>query len=131
MMANLDSRMGDMSENARISKGRRGVSKQWRGLASIGLAAGSALLATTSGAFAQSNPCAVYGSGFVALNGTDTCVRIGGRVRVDGVVVAPQEVFGSGGSYNFAPGPQNGLDGPDRAHLRLQGGASNTMPRTR
>ncbi len=113
-----------MGAGARTSQFRRAY-------ASFGLAAGGTLLLAATGALAQSNPCAVYGSGFVALNGTDTCVRIGGRVRVDGVVVPPQDVFGSSGSFNFAPGPQNGLDGPDRAHLRLQGGSSNGMPRTR
>ena len=29
------------------------------------------------------NPCEVYGSGFVAVAGTQTCVRIGGHVRVE------------------------------------------------
>jgi hypothetical protein len=28
--------------------------------------------------------CSMYGSGFAAIPGTDTCLRIGGRVRVDG-----------------------------------------------
>lgn len=107
------------------------TSNVWRGVTSLGLAAGGSLLLAASGAFAQSNPCAIYGSGFVSLNGTDTCVRIGGRVRVDTVIVPSQDIFGSSGSRNFAPGAQNGLDGPDRAHFRLQGGASGGMPRTR
>lgn len=102
-----------------------------RGLKSVGLVAGGAFLLAASGAIAQSNSCAVYGSGFVALNGTDTCVRIGGRVRADAVIVPSQNVFGSSGSLNSAPGALNGLDGPDRAHMRLQGGGSNGMPRTR
>lgn len=84
-----------------------------------------------SGAAAQSNRCAIYGSGFVPLNGTDTCVRIGGRVRVDGAVVPSQNTYGTSGTMNFAPTPPAGLDGPDRAHLRLQGGISGGMPRTR
>jgi Porin subfamily len=28
--------------------------------------------------------CAAYGAGFVKLEGSDTCVRIGGAVRLDG-----------------------------------------------
>ncbi len=124
MIANLESRMVLMSASAVTSN-------VWRGVTSLGLAAGGSLLLAASGAFAQSNPCAIYGSGFVSLNGTDTCVRIGGRVRVDTVIVPSQDIFGSSGSRNFAPGAQNGLDGPDRAHFRLQGGASGGMPRTR
>lgn len=107
------------------------TSHHWRGLTTLGLAAGGALILAASGASAQSNRCAIYGSGFVSLNGTDTCVRIGGRVRVDGAIVPSQDVFGSSGNLNAAPGALNGLDGPDRAHLRLQGGAQGGMPRTR
>ncbi len=29
------------------------------------------------------NNCAAYGVGFVKVDGTDTCVKIGGAVRVD------------------------------------------------
>lgn len=29
------------------------------------------------------NPCAEYGAGFVQVQGSDTCVRIGGAVGVD------------------------------------------------
>ena len=29
------------------------------------------------------NPCAQYGPGFVQVQGTNTCVRIGGSVRTD------------------------------------------------
>jgi predicted secreted protein len=29
-----------------------------------------------------SNPCAAYGSGFVKIDGTDTCVKIGGVVGI-------------------------------------------------
>jgi hypothetical protein len=28
------------------------------------------------------NPCAVYGSGFTKVDGTDTCVNIGGAVSI-------------------------------------------------
>jgi hypothetical protein len=30
--------------------------------------------------------CAVFGAGFHAIPGTDTCVRLGGRVRADAVL---------------------------------------------
>jgi hypothetical protein len=29
------------------------------------------------------NPCAAFGPGFVKVEGTDTCVKIGGSFRVD------------------------------------------------
>ena len=29
------------------------------------------------------NPCARFGAGFVAVEGSQTCVRIGGAIRVD------------------------------------------------
>ena len=107
------------------------TSTAWRGFASAGLAAGGALfLASVGGAAAQSNPCAIYGAGFVPVSGSDTCVRIGGRVRVDGAVVPSQNTYGTSGALNFAPGGA-GLEGPDRAYLRLQGGAAGGMPRTR
>ncbi len=105
-----------------------------RGLTSCGLIAAGALVSVAiaaSEAQAQANPCAIYGAGFVSVTGTDTCVRIGGRVRVEGVVVPPQNLFGPGGSLNFAPGGASSLDGPDRAHLRLPGGQDAGMPRTR
>lgn len=110
------------------------TSNVWRGFASVGLAAGGALLMAglaAGNAAAQANPCAIYGTGFVPLNGTDTCVRIGGRVRVDGAISPSQDTYTSSGTLNFAPAPSNGLDGPDRAHLRLQGGSTGGMPRTR
>jgi hypothetical protein len=31
----------------------------------------------------KGNPCAMYGAGFVKIAGSDTCVKIGGSVRVD------------------------------------------------
>jgi hypothetical protein len=33
---------------------------------------------------AGSNPCASLGPGFVKVEGTDTCVKLGGSIRVDG-----------------------------------------------
>jgi hypothetical protein len=31
---------------------------------------------------ASGNPCAAYGAGFVKVEGTDTCVKIGGAVSI-------------------------------------------------
>jgi len=31
----------------------------------------------------KSNPCAAYGAGFVRVEGTTTCVKVGGTVRVE------------------------------------------------
>ena len=32
----------------------------------------------------RGNPCASFGSGFVKVEGSDTCVKLGGSVSVDG-----------------------------------------------
>ena len=32
---------------------------------------------------AAGNPCAAFGPGFVKVEGSDTCVKVGGAVRVD------------------------------------------------
>jgi hypothetical protein len=32
---------------------------------------------------AAGNPCAAFGPGFVKVGGTDTCVKVGGSVRLD------------------------------------------------
>ena len=32
----------------------------------------------------RSNPCASYGPGFVKVEGSDTCVKLGGGISVDG-----------------------------------------------
>ncbi|MBM3609826.1 MAG: hypothetical protein FJX29_15515 [Alphaproteobacteria bacterium] len=73
-----------------------------------------------------SNECANYGSGFVAVQGTGSCVRIGGRMRVEGSISGS-----SGGSNNAAGGsggaPATGASqfapgfAPMRAHMRLEG----------
>jgi len=33
---------------------------------------------------AGSNPCAIYGAGFRRIEGTNTCIKIGGSVTVEG-----------------------------------------------
>jgi hypothetical protein len=42
--------------------------------------------------------CSVYGAGFQEIPGTDTCLRVGGRVRVDSGYVGGD--FGSSASSN-------------------------------
>lgn len=61
-----------------------------------------------AGALAAGDPCAAHGPGFAPIAGTDTCVKIGGRVRVE-------YGFSSGGSgYNWRVGPEfNGPAAPD------------------
>jgi hypothetical protein len=39
---------------------------------------------------ATGNRCAAFGPGFVKVEGTDTCVKIGGSVQVDGGAVRPR-----------------------------------------
>lgn len=119
-----------MSASAAFSLARSGAR---RTIAACGLAAGGAIVWAAFGApdaQAQANPCAIYGAGFVPVNGSDTCVRIGGRVRVDGAFVPSQNVYGPAGAANFAPGALDSLEGVDR-HLRLPGGPQSGMPRTR
>jgi hypothetical protein len=31
----------------------------------------------------KSNPCAIYGAGFVQVAGTSTCIKMGGSVTID------------------------------------------------
>jgi hypothetical protein len=35
---------------------------------------------------ARSNPCAEFGPGFVRIEGTDTCMKIGGAISIGGGV---------------------------------------------
>jgi hypothetical protein len=83
----------------------------------------------------QNNPCAIFGSGYVAEK-SGGCARIGGRVRVERNIYVRQRTEivppplaqppmglpgglpGMSGFTSF--GAENG-DGPSRAHLRLPG----------
>jgi hypothetical protein len=60
--------------------------------AGAALAGEAAKPGTTSGA----NPCALFGAGFQRAPGTDTCIKVGGAVRVDA---------GSGTPVGNAPNP--------------------------
>ena len=105
------------------------TSLAWSGLAVTGVLFGAALVAPGALAQAQSNRCAIYGSGFVEVHGGDSCVRIGGRVRVDAGIVGAGGIFAPAPKYDFTPGAPNGLD---REHVRVPGSApQNGMPRTR
>ncbi len=54
--------------------------------------------------------CARYGEGFVPVQGSDGCVKIGGRLRIDLGSAAPASVTSGGGS-GFS----------NAAHIRLPG----------
>ncbi|ATQ69486.1 MULTISPECIES: hypothetical protein [Methylosinus] len=82
-----------------------------------GLCLGAALLAPQA-AFAQTtgslapSPCARYGEGFVPVAGSNSCVRLGGHVRVDGAIAtagARSELRPVGHSYVRAPSGWTGL----------------------
>ncbi|MBX9757424.1 MAG: porin [Beijerinckiaceae bacterium] len=105
------------------------ISNAWR------LAAGGVVLAGAafgvSNAHAQSNKCAIYGSGYVAMQGSDTCVRIGGRVRVDAGIVQRGNIYAPTPDFEFAPVAPGAVNSVEREHLRVPGGSQNGMPRTR
>lgn len=60
--------------------------------------AGGALAGETAkpGANLGANPCAQFGAGFQRAPGTDTCIKVGGAVRLDA---------GSGSTAGNAPNP--------------------------
>jgi Porin subfamily len=80
------------------------------------------------------NRCSIYGSDFVQIEGTETCARVGGHIRVElGVGNGMRNGFSrsdsdgarpaalsSGSSGQNAPDP--GYDGPgdSRGHLRVR-----------
>jgi hypothetical protein len=120
-----------MSRSADISTAWP-FSTAWRGFAAGGVVlAGAALGATGAQAQAQSNKCAIYGSGFVALQGADTCVRIGGRVRVDAAIGTRSNIYAPIPDFEFAPVAPGAVNSAEREHVRVPGGSQNGMPRTR
>jgi hypothetical protein len=79
----------------------------------------------------QNNPCAIFGSGYVAEK-SGGCARIGGRVRVERNVYVRQRTeiaqpplaqpqMGLPGMSGFSSFGAENSDGPSRAHLRLPG----------
>jgi hypothetical protein len=105
---------------------------------------GALLLLAPAGAsaqqvFADANPCAIFGSGYVAVTGGEGCARIGERVRVDGGP-GPRAVSASpAGALGYAPRATGSISplpaGPAQtpAHVRAPGpaGAGADWPRTR
>ena len=74
-------------------------------------------------------PCTAQGPGFVALGGTQTCLRIGGRVRAEAGTAprrpgreAPSPVRASGRLSIDARTPTE--LGPVRTFIRLHGGSA-------
>ncbi len=69
----------------------------FRPVASLGLPAAIALAASFSAPEARAetpNQCARYGSDYVAVAGSNGCVKIGGHVRVDNIARAPVAPMG-------------------------------------
>jgi hypothetical protein len=99
---------------------------------------GALFLLAPAGADAQqvladANPCAIYGSGFVAVTGGEGCARIGERVRVEGgpgprAVSAPPA-----GALGYAPRATGSIapSSAGSAHVRAPGPAGADWPRTR
>lgn len=59
--------------------------------------------------------CDAFGPGFVRVQGTNTCVRIGGRVRVEGSITS-----GFSGAWSPQPALRR-RNGTVPAHMRLNG----------
>lgn len=67
----------------------------FRPLALTGAVALAASLSASSAARAETpNQCARYGSDYVAVAGSNGCVKIGGHVRVDNIARAPVAPMG-------------------------------------
>ncbi len=67
---------------------------------------------------ADRNACVGYGPDFVAVDGSDTCVRVGGRIRVEAGNGSfnPNNGWASGGILPAAANPDLS---PARRHIRL------------
>jgi hypothetical protein len=107
---------------------------------SSGLTAFAVILGSSSVVSAQGsrnvgehkiNRCSVYGSDFVQIDGTDTCARIGGHIRVElGVGNGLRRSFNRSDSDGAHPAAlssgQNAVDAPfetqsnSRGHLRVR-----------
>ncbi|MBX9739886.1 MAG: porin [Beijerinckiaceae bacterium] len=76
------------------------------------------------------NRCARYGEGYVAVEGSDACVRIGGRLRIDIGGSARSGVAPMSG-YSFGDNLPGESDGLSRAHIRLPSSRQDGDPITR
>jgi hypothetical protein len=98
------------------------------------LTACALIVGSLSVAFAQGNKinrCSMYGSDFVEIEGTDTCARIGGHIRVEiGAGNGLRNGFGRSDSDGTrpaalnatpnAPDPAFDASGDSRSHLRVR-----------
>jgi hypothetical protein len=65
--------------------------------------------------------CAVYGPGFVAAQGSDTCIWVGGHVRMEFGSRSAGSANNGWASGGAVPAAMRAQDSPDsRGHLRLQ-----------
>jgi hypothetical protein len=100
--------------------------------------AGEAQPIPSSGDWQALDHCAVYGPDFTSVAGSDACVRIGGRVRVefgfrktpnpydnDMRVGSHPAVIRSGGSIES---PADLPDGVEQGHVRLNGASELVDP---
>jgi hypothetical protein len=109
---------------------------------SCGFAAFAVIVSTSAVASAEGrgavgehriNPCSIYGSDFVPIEGTNTCARIGGHIRVElGFGNGIRNGFNRSDSDGTHPaalnsgqppsGPEPGYDvpGETRSHLRVR-----------
>ena len=78
---------------------------------------GAVCSAFATPALAQANPCAIYGSGYVAVLGGEGCERIGERVRVESDTATSRTVVHGlpNGALGYAP---HQPAGPAPAHMR-------------
>lgn len=64
--------------------------------------------------------CATYGEGFVRVQGTNTCVKIGGHLRVDTTTGPRSQLEWGPGGFGAAPDDDSAF----RSHVRLDGNFS-------
>jgi hypothetical protein len=85
---------------------------------------------------AGSDICAAYGPGYTSVEGSGTCIRIGGRLRVEaGTIITPSSANSGWAAAGARPASLhtgddsgrfgNAINGADfgRSHLRLPQGA--------
>ncbi len=72
--------------------------------------------------------CDVHGPGYVRVEGTEACARIGSRLRVPMELSRPPRLSGAPTPFESEPGFDVPMgDGPSRAHLRLESPAGPSM----
>jgi hypothetical protein len=116
----------DMAFDCRLSSG----------FATLALVIGSASVALAQGNRGsvgehKINRCSIYGSDFVAIEGTDACARVGGHIRVElGIGNGLRSGFNRSDSDGTRPAalnsgqdivdPSSDTRGDSRGHLRVQ-----------